>query len=132
MEDCLMDPRHPEQAVIRLRDLMLQYNEIESKMLKATTTAQLGQLEREGGLVVQELCLVAPRLHEAMMQTSRQRRHQLAMGITYVPEEKVGKYTKATIGIKKDVNESEEKVDISEPDVNEKPKKRGRKKKAEK
>lgn len=127
-----MDPRHPEQAVIRLRDLMLQYNEIESKMLKATTTAQLGQLEREGGLVVQELCLVAPRLHEAMMQTSRQRRHQLAMGITYVPEEKVGKYTKATIGIKKDVNESEEKVDISEPDVNEKPKKRGRKKKAEK
>lgn len=95
-----MDPRHPEQAVIRLRDLMLQYNSIESKMLEATTTAQLGQLEREGGLVVQEMCLVAPRIHEAMMQTSRKRRHQLAMGITYVPEEKVGKYTKATIGIK--------------------------------
>lgn len=124
-----MDPRHPEQAVIRLRDLMLQYNSIESKMLEATTTAQLGQLEREGGLVVQEMCLVAPRIHEAMMQTSRKRRHQLSMGITYVPEEKVGKYTKATIGIKKDVNKIEKKVDIEEPDVNEKPKKKTTRKK---
>lgn len=105
-----MDPRHPEQAVIRLRDLMLQYNEIESKMLKATTTAQLGQLEREGGLVVQEICLVAPRIHEAMIQTSRQRRHEISRGL---------------------VNEIPEKVDIPEPVVNEKPKKRGRKKKAE-
>ena len=126
-----MDPRHPELAVTRLKELMSQYDKIEDGIRHATVSSQLGQLEREGGLVVQEICLVAPRLHEAMMQASRQRRHQLAMGITYVPEEKIGKYLKATIGIKKDVNESEEKVDISEPDVNEKPKKRGRKKKAE-
>ena len=126
-----MDPRHPELAVTRLKELIEQYDRVEKSMAKATIASELGQLEREGGLVVQEICFVAPRLHEAMMQASRQRRHQLAIGITYVPEEKVGKYTKATIGIKKDVNESEEKVDISEPDVNEKPKKRGRKKKAE-
>lgn len=126
-----MDPRHPELAVTRLKELIEQYDRVEKGMAKATVASELGQLEREGGLVVQEICLVAPRLHEAMMQASRQRRHQLSMGITYVPEEKVGKYTKATIGIKKDVNEFEEKVDISEPDVNEKPKKRGRKKKAE-
>ena len=126
-----MDPRHPELAVTRLKELIEQYDRVEKGMAKATVASELGQLEREGGLVVQEICLVAPRLHEAMMQASRQRRHQLSMGITYVPEEKVGKYIKATIGVKEDVNESEEKVDISEPDVNEKPKKKGRKKKAE-
>ena len=96
-----MDPRYPEQAISRMRELMKQYDRIEKDMGKATTSAQLAQLEREGGLVVQEICLVAPRIHEAMMQTSRQRRHELSHGITlsYTPEEKVGKYTKATIGI---------------------------------
>lgn len=96
-----MDPRHPELAISRMRELMKQYDRIEKDMAKATTSAQLGQLEREGGLVVQEICLVAPRIHEAMMQTSRQRRHDLSHGIAfgYTPEEKVGKYTKATIRI---------------------------------
>lgn len=131
-----MDPRHPEQAISRMRELMKQYDRIEKDMGKATTSAQLGQLEREGGLVVQEICLVAPRIHEAMMQTSRQRRHELSHGIAfgYTPEEKVGKYTKATIGIEekpveKDVNKIEEKVDIEESDVNEKPKKKTTRKK---
>ena len=77
-----MDPRHPEQAISRMRELMKQYDRIEADMNKATTSAQLGQLEREGGLVVQEICLVAPRIHEAMMQTSRQRRHDLSHPIT--------------------------------------------------
>ena len=96
-----MDPRHPELAVSRIKELIKQYDRIEKDMAKAATSAQLGQLEREGGLVVQEICLVAPRIHEAMMQTSRQRRHDLSRGIAfgYTPEEKVGKYTKATIGI---------------------------------
>lgn len=96
-----MDPRHPEQAISRMRELMKQYDRIEKDMNEATTSAALAQLEREGGLVVQEICLVAPRIHEAMMQTSRQRRHDLNRGIAfgYIPEEKVGKYTKATIGI---------------------------------
>lgn len=76
-----MDPRHPEQAISRMRELMKQYDRIESDMKKATLSSQLGQLEREGGLVVQEICLVAPRIHEAMMQTSRQRRHELSHGI---------------------------------------------------
>lgn len=75
-----MDPRHPEQAISRMRELMKQYDRIEKDMGNATTSAQLGQLEREGGLVVQEICLVAPRIHEAMMQTSRQRRHELSHG----------------------------------------------------
>lgn len=73
-----MDPRRPELAISRMRELMEQYDRIEKDMAKATTSARLAQLEREGGLVVQELCLVAPRIHEAMMQTSRQRRHDLA------------------------------------------------------
>lgn len=131
-----MDPRHPEQAIARMRELMKQYDRIEKDMGKATTSAQLGQLEREGGLVIQEICLVAPRIHEAMMQTSRQRRYDLSHGVAsgYTPEEKVGKYTKATIGIEeksveKDVNKNEKKVDIEEPDVNEKPKKKATRKK---
>lgn len=80
-----MDPRHPELAVARLKELLKQYDRIESDMKSATITSKLGQLEREGGLVVQEICLVAPRLHEAMMQTSRNRRHNLSRGIA-LPE----------------------------------------------
>lgn len=83
-----MDPRHPEQAISRMRELMRQYDRIEADMNKATTSAQLAQLEREGGLVVQEICLVAPRIHEAMMQTSRQRRHDLSRGVVEKPVEK--------------------------------------------
>jgi hypothetical protein len=82
-----MDPRHPEQAVSRLRELMKQYDRIEADIKKATIASQLGQLEREGGLVVQEICLVAPRIHEAMMQTSRQRRHDLSRGILIEPQD---------------------------------------------
>lgn len=78
-----MDPRHPEQAITRMRELMKQYDRIEKDMSKANTSAKLGELEREGGLVIQEICLVAPRIHEAMMQTARQRRHDLAHGNVY-------------------------------------------------
>lgn len=84
-----MDPRHPEQAISRMRELMKQYDRIEADMNKAMTSAKLAQLEREGALVVQELCLVAPRIHEAMMQTSRQRRHDLSHGIVEKPVEKI-------------------------------------------
>lgn len=76
-----MDPRHPELAVSRIKELIEQYDRIEKDMANANTSAQLGQLEREGGLVVQEICLVAPRIHEAMMQTSRQRRYDLSHGV---------------------------------------------------
>lgn len=128
-----MDPRHPEQAVSRLRELMKQYDRIEEDIRKATIASQLGQLEREGGLVVQEICLVAPRIHEAMMQTSRQRRHDLSHGIAfdYTPEEKVGKYTKATIGIKQTSASGglDEKEEAEWKTTEEKPKKKTTRKK---
>ena len=76
-----MDPRHPELAISRMRELMKQYDRIEDDIKHATVASKLGQLEREGGLVIQEICLVAPRIHEAMMQTSRQRRAELSRGI---------------------------------------------------
>lgn len=72
-----MDPRHPELAVSRMRELMEQYDRIEKEMSTTTTSAGLGMLEREASLVIQEICLVAPRLHESMMQTSRKRRYDL-------------------------------------------------------
>lgn len=116
-----MDPRHPEQAVIRLRELMRQYDRIEEDIKKATVSAQLGQLEREGGLVVQEMCLVAPRIHEAMMQTSRQRRHDLSRGVVEKPVEK--SIHRADV-----VTEVEDPYKVEEP----KPKKKTMKKKSTK
>ena len=128
-----MDPRHPELAVSRIKELIKQYDRIEKDMGKATTSAQLGQLEREGGLVVQEICLVAPRIHEAMMQTSRQRRHDLVHGVAfgYTPEEKVGKYTKATIGMKQTSVSGglDEKEEAEWKTAEEKPKKKTTRKK---
>ena len=77
-----MDPRHPELAVSRLKELIKQYDRIENDIKNATVSSRLGQLEREGGLVVQEMCLVAPRIHEALIQISRQRRYELSHPIT--------------------------------------------------
>lgn len=91
-----MDPRHPELAISRMRELMKQYDRVEKDMEKATTSAQLGQLEREGGLVVQEICLVAPRIHEAMMQTSRQRRHDLSRGVVVGANDQIIAINEAT------------------------------------
>jgi hypothetical protein len=68
-----------------MRELMKQYDRIEADMNKATTSSRLAELEREGGLVIQEICLVAPRVHEAMMQTSRQRRRDLSRGVVEKP-----------------------------------------------
>lgn len=76
-----MDPRHPELALSRLKELIKQYDEIEYRISHATTSAGISQAEREGGLVIQEMCLVAPRIHEAMMQASRNRRHDLTHGV---------------------------------------------------
>ena len=83
-----MDPRHPELSVKRIRDLMSQYNQVEHDMGKAMTSAELAKLEREGGLVVQEICLTAPRMHEALIQTSRMRRRDLSRGVVEKPVEK--------------------------------------------
>ena len=73
-----MDPRHPEQAVSRIRELMNQFDDIMSEIKITPVSNRLGELERQGSLVVQEICLVAPRLHEAMMQASRTRRFTLS------------------------------------------------------
>ena len=77
-----MDPRHPELVIPRMGELIEQYDRILRDIRQATVYNKLGELEREGSLVVQEICLVAPRLHEAMMQASRNRRYDLAHGVT--------------------------------------------------
>lgn len=132
-----MDPRHPEQAIARMRDLMKQYDRIEKDMNKATTSAQLGQLEREGGLVVQEICLVAPRIHEAMMQTSRQRRYELSHGVVEKSVEKIITPVEA-IDLVKDlelvstnVKNSEDKISFEIEQIYKPKKKTSKKKKAE-
>ena len=122
-----MDPRHPELAVSRIKELIAQYDRIEKDITNATIANKLGQLEREGGLVIQEICLVAPRLHEAMMQASRQRRYELSHGIMEKP---------VMVKLERPLTEEEgkkivESISTDKPDEPvEKPKKRGRKKKA--
>lgn len=116
-----MDPRHPEQAVARVKELIKQYERIEQDFAKTVTAAKLGELEREGGLVIQELCLVAPRMHEAMMQTSRQRRRELSRGFMEKPVEK--SLHRADV-----VTEIEDSYKVEEP----KPKKKTTKKKTTK
>ena len=82
-----MDPRHPEEAIDRIDKLVNQFKRVIDRLNTETTLNKLGEIEREGALVVQEICLVAPRLHEAMMQASRQRRHDLTRGVVEKPVE---------------------------------------------
>lgn len=83
-----MDPLHPETAVPRVKELSKQLDRVLSDFRKATTTGKLAELEREGILVVQEMSLVAPRLHEVVMQTSRSQRTAIARGLVEKPVEK--------------------------------------------
>ena len=89
-----MDPRHPELAVSRMRELMKQFDRIEKDMKATTVSNKLAQLEREGGLVIQEICLVAPRLHEAMIQTSRMRRQELSRQMSSLSKRELNKVYK--------------------------------------
>ena len=92
-----MDPRHPELSIERIDELMTQYKGILHNMRFCNMSSALGQMERECGLVVQEICLVAPRLHEAMMQVSRTRRSAIAHGIVEShTDEKVEKNAKVS------------------------------------
>ena len=75
-----MDPRHPEQAISRMDELMVQYKKVLDDIRRETVVNRLGEHERQASLVIQEICLVAPRLHEAMMVVSRSRRGAMAAG----------------------------------------------------
>lgn len=83
-----MDPLHPETAVPRVKELSKQLDRVLSDFKKATTAGRLAELEREGALVVQEMALVAPRLHEVVMQASRSQRTAIARGLVEKPVEK--------------------------------------------
>lgn len=99
-----MDPRHPELALPRVKELIKQYERVEMDISNATVSAKLGELEHEGVLVVNELFIIVPRLQERLMQDSRNRRMALSRGevnqFGYIPEEKLGNgLIKATIGL---------------------------------
>ena len=82
-----MDPRHPELALPRVEELVKQYKRIQSDFSATDSLRKLSSLEREGSLVIQELCLVAPRLHEALIKTSRTRRSEITRGVALTPTE---------------------------------------------
>lgn len=90
-----MDPRHPELALARVKELTAQYERVEKDLKKTKVSSKLAELEREGILVVQELNLVAPRLHDLLIQTSRTRRGEIAreaaMEFVETPKEPVEK-----------------------------------------
>lgn len=118
-----MDPRHPEVALTRIDQLVNQFKLIIDEINTETVSSRLGQLEREGGLVVQEICLVAPRLHEAMMQASRNRRHDLSHGLIEETEKNVEEFKKYVA--------TAEIIDDEEPEEKPKKKRKYTKKKVE-
>lgn len=83
-----MNPMKPETAVPRMDELMVQFKNVLKALQTETVSHRLAELEREGVLVVQELTLVAPRLHEVVMQTSRNQRTAIARGLVEKPVEK--------------------------------------------
>lgn len=83
-----MDPRFPEKTLPRLKELLKQFERVKADMEKTDLSSTLAGLEREGVLVVQEIALVAPRLHEYVMQISRNRRTAITRGLVEKPAEK--------------------------------------------
>lgn len=114
-----MDPRHPELALSRVKELISQYDRIMQDISNAVVSSNISKLEREGGLVVQEICLVSPRLHEAMIQVARRRRHDLSHGLVEEAEKNVEEFKKYVA--------TAEVIDDEEPE--EKPKKKTTRKK---
>ena len=84
--------------------------------------------------MVQEICLVAPRLHEAMMQAARNRRHDLSHGIVEETEKNVEEFKKyvATAEL---IDEEDSNIEIVDEgkfeEVPKKKRKTTKKKKAE-
>lgn len=82
-----MDPRFPEKILPRLKELLKQFERVRTDIEEAELSSTLAGLEREGILVVQEITMVAPRLHDYLMQTSRNRRTAIARGLVKKPME---------------------------------------------
>ena len=78
-----MDPRHPELVLPRVKELVSQLEQNFDEIKTSTVRNRMSQLERKGALIVQEICLTAPRLHETLMSVARQRRGELARGVQF-------------------------------------------------
>lgn len=78
-----MDPRHPEKALPRIKELIEQYERVEKDIVSATVPNKIGEFEREGFMVIQEMSFIAPRLHERLALITRQRRCDLSRGKVY-------------------------------------------------
>lgn len=76
-----MDPRKPLLVVPRVDELVSQLKKIFNNIKTAKSSHELSAAEREGVLVIQELCLTVPRLHDTMIYVSRNRRTTIANGL---------------------------------------------------
>lgn len=102
-----MDPRHPELVLPRIKELIKQYDTLLKELSEETVSYRLAELERKGSLIVTELCLVAPRLHDNLMSASRQRRSDLAKGILIEPQD-----TAVELPVEKPVEKAFHRADI--------------------
>lgn len=82
-----MDPRKPELVVPRIDELVEQFKKVLTTIKTAKTSHAISDAEREGVMVVREICLTAPRLQETLIQASRNRRIAMAHGLVDVEEE---------------------------------------------
>ncbi len=55
-----MDPRHPELAVSRIKELIAQYDRIEKDITNTTVANKLGQLERGWACYPRDLSCCSP------------------------------------------------------------------------
>lgn len=82
-----MDPRKPELVVPRIDELVEQLKNVLTSIKVAKSSHAISDAEREGVLVIREICLTAPRLQETLIQASRNRRIAMAHGLVDVEEE---------------------------------------------
>lgn len=82
-----MDPRKPELVVPRIDELVEQFKKVLTTIKTAKISHAISDAEREGVMVVREICLTAPRLQETLIQASRNRRVAMAHGLVDVEEE---------------------------------------------
>lgn len=81
-----MDFRKPKEAVPRIRELLKQYERVVDDMNKTTISSDISGLEREGILVIQEIGMTAPLLHDALMQYSKEARAGLSERVKALTE----------------------------------------------
>lgn len=102
------DPRHPETAMPRIKELIAQYDHLKKEMKDVVASADISHIERKGTLIIREIQLIVPRLRESLMIDAREARKEMhtraiqkTEAVLAKKEEKAPKTAKPTAKAKK-------------------------------